>query len=62
MNTSEEKQLTLSEAKQLLENAIRTLAHHAVQSKHVTNYIEQLEQYISALEKEEATKNESEAK
>jgi hypothetical protein len=33
-----------------------------VQSKHATNDIEQLEQYISALEKEEATKNESEAK
>ena len=55
--------MSKQEANSLLENAIRTLAKNAIQNKHITNYIEQLEQYINVLEREEAAQaeqNESE--
>lgn len=51
--------MSKQDAKLLLENAIKTLAKNAIQNKHIMNYIEQLEQYIYALEQEEDAQKES---
>ena len=50
--------MTLEEAKSLLEQVLMTLAKNAVHNKRLTDYADELERYIAALQEESKEKEE----
>lgn len=62
MKNAEGKVMTLEEATTLLTRVLVDLAQNAVHNKRLTDYADELEKYIAALQEEELKKEKEEEK
>ena len=62
MKDAEGKVMTLEEATTLLTRVLVDLAQNAVHNKRLTDYADELEKYIAALQEEELKKEKEEEK
>ena len=62
MKDAEGKVMTLEEATTLLTRVLVDLAQNAVHNKRLTDYADELERYIAALQEEELKKEKEEEK
>lgn len=62
MKNAEGKVMTLEEATTLLTRVLVDLAQNAVHNKRLTDYADELERYIAALQEEELKKEKEEEK
>ena len=62
MKNAEGKVMTLEEATTLLTRVLVDLAQNAVHNKRLTDYADELERYIAALQEEELKKENEEEK